>query len=76
MISRRAMLDAAMTLPPDERADLVKEIWDSLAMHREAVKLTESQEEELEQCWREYQVDPTAGDDWATTKARIVGRRA
>lgn len=75
MITRKEMLDAAKTLPPDERADLVKDIWDSLAAHPETVKLTEAQERELDQCWQEYQANPTAGDDWATTKARILGRR-
>ena len=75
MISRKAMLDAAMTLPPDERADLVKEIWDSIATHAEAVRLTDAQVRELELCWQEYEANPAAGDDWATTKARILGRR-
>lgn len=75
MINRDKMLEAALTLPPDERADLVKEIWDSLATHREAVRLTEAQEQELERCWQAYLANPKAGDDWSTTKARILGRR-
>ena len=75
MINRQTMLDAALTLPPGERADLVKDIWDSLATDPAALKLTKAQERELERCWQDYLANPKAGDDWPTTKARILGRR-
>ena len=75
MISRQTMLEAALTLPPGERAGLVKDIWDSLATDPDALKLTKAQERELEHCWQEYLANPKAGDDWTTTKARILGRR-
>lgn len=75
MISRQAVLEAAIALPPEERAGLVKDIWDSLAASDEPVRLTDAQERELEQCWQEYLANPAAGDDWATTKARILERR-
>jgi len=76
MISRKTVLDAALTLPPDERQDLVKEIWDSPAEHPDTLKLTPAQEEELERCWREYLADRGGGDDWAATKARLLGPEA
>jgi len=72
MINRQAVLDAALTLPPEERADLVKEIWDSLARDPGALKLTPAQEAELERCWQAYLADPKAGEDWATTKGRAL----
>lgn len=76
MIDRQTMLNAAMTLPPDERASLVKDIWDSLANQPDGIKLTQAQEAELERCWQAYLADPKAGDDWATVRARITGQRA
>lgn len=76
MISRKTMLDAAMTLEPDERATLVKEIWDSMAGDPGALKLTDAQERELERCWQAYLDDPKAGEDWQTVKARLLGQRA
>ncbi len=69
MINRQDMLDAARRLPPEERAGLVKDIWDSLAGDSDALKLSVEQERELDLCWQEYLNDPTAGDDWASTKA-------
>jgi putative addiction module component (TIGR02574 family) len=76
MISRQTMLNAALTLPPQERVDLVNEIWDSLATDPVPLKLTAAQEAELERCWRDYLADPKAGDDWPTTRQRIIGGRA
>jgi putative addiction module component (TIGR02574 family) len=75
MISRKMMLEAALSLPPEQRADLVKDIWDSLATDSAAVKLSDAQEEELERCWQEYLENPKAGDDWETTRAWIEGRQ-
>ena len=64
MIDREAMLHAAMTLPPDERSELVKDIWDSLAAEADGVRLSEAQEAELERCWQAYLANPKAGNDW------------
>jgi putative addiction module component (TIGR02574 family) len=75
-MNRRTMLDAVLTLPPRERTSLVKEIWDSLAEHPDALKLTKAQERELARCWREYLANPKAGASWAATKASIIRRRS
>ncbi len=76
MLNRQTILDAALTLPPQERADLVKDIWDSLANNPEALKLTPAQEQELDRCWDAYLADPKAGDDWPAVKAGILGHNA
>ncbi len=76
MIDRKMVLDAALTLPPRERADLVKEIWDSLGENPQTIELTKAQEQELDRCWKAYLADPRGGQDWATTKARILGRKS
>ena len=75
---RQSALQAALSLPPAERASLAAEIWDSLAAEPAsgaAVTLTEAQERELDRCWQAYQADPAAGDDWATVRARVEGTR-
>lgn len=74
MISRDMVLEVARTLPPQERAELVRDIWDSLADESATLRLSDAQEAELQRCWQEYLANPKAGDDWATTKARILGR--
>ena len=72
MISRKNMLDAALTLPPQERVNLVNDIWDSVAEHPDDLKLTAAQECELDDCFREYLADPKAGDNWATSRTKIL----
>ena len=69
MISRKNMLDAALTLPPQERVNLVNDIWDSVAEHADRLILTAAQESELDACFREHVADPARGEDRATTKA-------
>jgi len=76
MVDRKAMLEAVLSLPPQERLTFVHEVWDSLADQPEALKLSPAQEEELDLALREYADDPTAGDDWPTVKARILGPRS
>jgi putative addiction module component (TIGR02574 family) len=75
ILSRKNMLDAALTLPPQERADLVKEIWDSLADDAQELKLTAAQEQELERCWQAYLADPKAGSAWPGVRGRVLARQ-
>ena len=70
-MTRHMVLEAAKALPADERANLVRDIWDSLVDSPEPVKLNEAQERELERCYQAYLADPGAGDDWETVRARV-----
>jgi putative addiction module component (TIGR02574 family) len=72
-MTREMVLRAAKSLPSDEQAQLVREIWDSLAESGEPVRLSEAQERELERCYQAHLADPKEGKDWDEVRAEIEG---
>jgi len=61
-----------LALPVAERLRLVETIWDSIAEVPEALKLTQSQEAELDRRLEAYRQNPTAGSPWSEVRARIL----
>ena len=66
-------LDIA-ALTPDERLDLLEQLWDSLAAKPEAVPLTEAQRAELDRRLDELEVEGPIGIPWDEVMSRILSR--
>jgi putative addiction module component (TIGR02574 family) len=60
-------------MSPNERLELISEIWDSLSPS-EQVRLTENQKEELDRRIAAADADPSLGTPWDIVKARLRSR--
>jgi putative addiction module component (TIGR02574 family) len=62
-----------MELSPEERIELVQDLWDSIGPE-ELPPLTTEQMEELERRVGEHQRDPNTAITWEEVKARLQSR--
>jgi putative addiction module component (TIGR02574 family) len=60
-------------LPIRERIQLVEDIWDSIAVVPEAVKIPEWHKKELDKRLESYRQEPKAGSSWAEIRRDILG---
>jgi len=51
-------------LSPEERLELIEELWDSLSGRPDALALTDAQREELDRRIDEMDRDETLGEPW------------
>jgi putative addiction module component (TIGR02574 family) len=58
-------------LSPEERLDLIEELWDSLSADPARIPLTEAQADELDRRLAEMEQDDSLGIPWETVLARI-----
>lgn len=63
-----------LELTIDERIQLVAEIWDSIAEHPEAVKVSPEVRALLDERLAAYRKDPDAGSPWSEVKERILNQ--
>jgi putative addiction module component (TIGR02574 family) len=70
-----ATIDIA-TLTPEQRLELLEQIWDSLSAHPEAVPLTRAQREELDRRLDELDAEGPTGIPWEEVYRRLRDRRA
>ena len=61
-------------LSPEERLELLEQLWDSLSATPEAVPLTGAQREELDRRLDEVDRDGPLGIPWDEVMRRIRGR--
>jgi putative addiction module component (TIGR02574 family) len=61
-------------LSPEERLELLEQLWDSLSVTPEAVPLTDAQREELDRRLDEVDRDGPLGIPWDEVMRRIRGR--
>ena len=59
------------SLTPEQRLELLEQIWDSLAATPESVPITPAQRQELERRLDELDKNPEAGYTWDEVRARI-----
>lgn len=71
---RRSNVDIA-ALSPDERLDLVEQLWDSLAPTPEAVPLTEAQRAELDRRLDDLDREGAVGVAWDEMLDRVRSHR-
>lgn len=58
-------------LSPQERLDLIEELWDSLSEDPSSIPLTNAQAKELDRRLDEMDKDSTLGIPWDTVLARL-----
>lgn len=69
-----AAIDIA-NLSPEERLELLEQLWDSLALSPEAVPMTRPQREELDRRLDELDREGPVGIPWEEVYRRISSRR-
>jgi putative addiction module component (TIGR02574 family) len=62
-------------LSPEERLDLIEELWESLSTDPARIPLTEAQADELDRRFGEMEQDDSLGIPWETVLARIRERK-
>ncbi len=62
-----------MELSPEERIELVQDLWDSIGPE-ELPPLTAEQKEELDRRYAEHLRDPSTAITWEEVKARLQSR--
>jgi len=62
-----------MELTPEERIELVEDLWDSIRP-QEMAPLTPEQKEELDRRYAEHLRDPSSASRWEDVKARLLAR--
>lgn len=65
------LLEAVRLLPPDERMQLVEDIWDTLVDDLAALPVTSAQAEELDRRLEAYSKDGDPGTPWGQVKAEL-----
>ena len=68
-------LSDILELSVAERIRLVQDIWDSVSEFPEAVPLTDSQKQLLDERLKDLEDDPDAGSPWPEVKARILASK-
>ena len=63
-------------LSPEERLDLIEELWDSLSTDPAKIPLTEVQANELDGRLAEMDQDDSLGIPWETVRARVREHKA
>ena len=71
-MSKRGLDIASLT--PEERLDLLEELWDSLGATPEAIPLTEAQRAELDRRLDDLEREGPVGIPWDEVLGRIRGR--
>jgi putative addiction module component (TIGR02574 family) len=61
-------------LTPEERLDLIEELWDSLSADPAKIPLTDAQAKELDRRVAEMDQDKSLGIPWETVLAQIRER--
>lgn len=71
-MTRNEILNGALSLPMDERIQLVEEVWESIAESPEAIELTDEQRQELNRRLVARAQGEWRGSPWEVVKQRIV----
>ena len=62
-----------MELTPEERIELVEDLWDSIAQ-QDMPPLTPEQKQKLDRRYAEHLRDPSRALKWEDVKARLLAR--
>ena len=71
-MSKRGLDIAALT--PEERLNLLEQLWDSLAATPEAIPLTKAQRAELDRRLDDLELEGPVGIPWEEVLSRIRSR--
>ena len=70
-LAKENILELSIT----ERIQLVEDIWDSILIVPESIRLTEEQKMELDRRLDDYHSDPGIGTPWEIVRERIRNRK-
>lgn len=70
--SNTNLLDQIKRLSISERILIVEDIWDSMALSKEELPITEKQKKELGKRLKDYKKNPNDGASWEEVKNRIT----
>jgi putative addiction module component (TIGR02574 family) len=70
----RNIIDNVLALPPGDRLDLVRRLWDSIREDAVHLPLTEEQKEELDRRYDEFLEDPQEGSTWEEVEAFVQAK--
>jgi putative addiction module component (TIGR02574 family) len=65
----------ALDLSISERIQLVEDIWDTIAIKADSLKLTEEEKKIIDSRLEKYHLNPELGSPWEDVYKRIVGRQ-
>ena len=66
----KTVVDEVGSWPAEDRLRLIGEVWDSLAVHPETIKLTEAQKQDLQHRLDAYRDNPNAGSRWEDVESK------
>ena len=72
-MGRAELWSELMKLTPEERIELVEDLWDSIA-ENDMPPLTREEQEELDRRYAEHLRDPDSASKWEDAKARLLAR--
>jgi putative addiction module component (TIGR02574 family) len=70
-VNKTTLLVEIMRLSPDERRQLIDEIWDTLPLEADDFELTEAQKAELDRRLEEHERDPSRAIPWEEVIASL-----
>ncbi len=70
-MNKATLLVEIMRLSPDERRELIDEIWDTLPLEADDFELTEEQKAELDRRLEEHERDPSSAIPWEEVIASL-----
>ncbi|HHE65272.1 MAG TPA: addiction module protein [Bacteroidetes bacterium] len=65
------LIERINKLSVSERILIVEQIWDSIALSKERLPISDEQKEDLEKRINDYQRNPMDGVSWAVVKEKI-----
>jgi putative addiction module component (TIGR02574 family) len=68
------LIDDVLALPPEDRLDLVRRLWDSIREDAALLPLTDDQKQELDRRYDEFLQDPLEGSTWDEVEAFIQAK--
>ena len=58
-------------LTASEKVTLAQQLWDSVASDQDAIKLTTTQKNELDNRLAQFELDQNVGSDWDNVKSKF-----
>jgi putative addiction module component (TIGR02574 family) len=70
----KALVDQVLTLPPDDRLELMDQVWESLARDPELISVPEEHRQILEGRLESYRANPDRVVSWESVRGRYLKR--
>jgi putative addiction module component (TIGR02574 family) len=71
-MTKAQLLESAKSLPPEERADLAMDLWDTLAPEDAALPISPALREELRRRAAADKANPQPAENWGELKAKLL----